>query len=127
FEESIDRYRVQGTMFSEREGLIPGSSDFGLGYLAPLGEYLEVQTGVYNGEGYALAEANRYKSVQGRLTIRPFAGRGALNGFRLSGFYSAGRFARNRPRNLGIVMGSYEATHVAATLQWVAATEGPIA
>ena len=31
FEESVNRYRVQGTMFSEREGLIPGSADFGAG------------------------------------------------------------------------------------------------
>ena len=35
FEESINRYRVQGTMFSEREALIPGSSDFGVGYFTP--------------------------------------------------------------------------------------------
>ena len=37
FEESINRYRVQGTMFSERENLIPGSSDFGVGYFAQIG------------------------------------------------------------------------------------------
>src|SRR3954470_10468652 len=36
FEESINRYRVQGTMFAEREGLIPGSSDFGASYFAAL-------------------------------------------------------------------------------------------
>jgi len=127
FEESIDRYRVQGPMFSEREGVIPGSSDLGLGYFTPLGKYAEVQTGVYNGEGYALAEANKYKSLQGRLTVRPFADRGLLNGFRLSGFYSASRFARNRPRNVGIVMGSYQAQHVVTTLQYVTATERPLA
>jgi hypothetical protein len=51
FEESIDRSRVQGTMFSERENLIPGSSDFGVGYFTPLGKYIDIQTGVYNGEG----------------------------------------------------------------------------
>src|ERR1051325_3872816 len=32
FEEGINGYRVQGLMFSEREGLIPGSSDFGVSY-----------------------------------------------------------------------------------------------
>ncbi len=36
FEESINRYRVQGTMFAEREGLIPGSGDFGASYFTPL-------------------------------------------------------------------------------------------
>jgi len=34
FEESINRYRVQGPMFAEREGIIPGSGDFGVGLLA---------------------------------------------------------------------------------------------
>src|SRR4029077_5147423 len=58
FEESINRYRVQGTMFSEREGLIPGSSDFGVGYFTPLGKYIDIQTGVYNGEGYTQTDVN---------------------------------------------------------------------
>ena len=127
FEESIDRYRVQGTMFSEREGLIPGSSDFGVGYFSPFGKYIEVQTGVYNGEGYAQTDVNKYKSAQGRLTLRPFAGRGAANGFRLSGFYSAGWYAADRPRQLGIVMGSFEATHLVTTLQYVNALDNPSA
>jgi hypothetical protein len=125
FEESIDRYRVQGTMFSEREGLIPGSSDFGVGYFTPLGKYVDLQTGVYNGEGYAQTDVNKYKSVQARLTLRPLAGRGIANGFRLSGFYNAGWYAANRPRNLGIVMGSFEHTNLVATLQYLKATENP--
>ena len=125
FEESINRYRVQGTMFSERENLIPGSSDFGVGYFTPLGKYIDVQTGVYNGEGYAQTDANKYKSAQGRLTVRPFAGRGIANGLRLSGFYNAGWYAADRPRRLGIVMGSFEHRHLVATLQYLKATENP--
>jgi hypothetical protein len=105
--------------------LIPGSSDFGLGYFAPAGRYLDVQVGVYNGEGYAQGEANRYKSVQGRLTVRPFAGRGLANGFRLSGFYNAGFYADHQPRRLGIIMGSFEHRRLVTTLQYVAATERP--
>ena len=125
FEESINRYRVHGTMFSERENLIPGSSDFGVGYFTPLGKYIDVQTGVYNGEGYAQTDANKYKSAQGRLTVRPFAGRGIANGLRLSGFYNAGWYAADRPRRLGIVMGSFEHRHLVATLQYLKATENP--
>lgn len=50
FEESVNRSRVQGTMFSEREGLIPGSADFGAGYLSPLpNNFGEFHFGVYNG------------------------------------------------------------------------------
>ena len=79
FEESINRYRVQGTMFAEREGLIPGSSDFGASYFAQLpGGYGEFHAGVYNGEGYAQPELNKYKSVQGRLTVRPLPNGGTI-------------------------------------------------
>ena len=127
FEESINRYRVQGTVFSERESLIPGSSDFGIGLFTPVGKYIDVQAGVYNGEGYAQTDANKYKSAQGRLTLRPFAGRGVANGFRLSGFYNAGWYAADRPRRLGIVMGSFEHTNLVATVQYLKATENPSA
>ncbi len=127
FEEGIDRYRVQGMMFSERDGLIPGSSDFGVGYFTPVGKYIDIQTGIYNGEGYTQTDVNKYKSFQGRVTVRPFAGKGIANGFRLSGFYNAGWYAANRPRRLGIVMGTFEHTHLVATLQHLAATENPSA
>ena len=70
---------------------------------------------------------NKYKSAQGRLTLRPFAGRGVANGLRLSGFYSAGWYAADRPRRLGIVMGSFEHTQLVATLQYLKATENPSA
>lgn len=127
FEESVNRYRVQGTMFAEREGLIPGSSDFGASYFAQLpGGYGEFHAGVYNGEGYAQPEANKYKSVQGRLTVRPMPNGGAVaRAFRVSGFYNAGWYAADRPRRLGIVMGSFEHPHLVATIEGLKATENP--
>jgi len=128
FEESVNRYRVQGTMFAEREGLIPGSSDFGVGYLAPLpAGYGEFHVGVYNGEGYAQPEANKYKSVQGRLTVRPLPkGNAIMKAFRVSGFFNAGWYDADHPRNLGIVMGSFEHPHLVATLEGLKATENPL-
>ncbi len=126
FEEGINRYRVQGSMFAEREGVIPGSADFGAGYMTPLpGNYGEIQAGVYNGEGFSQPEANRYKSVQARLTVRPLPKAALLNGLRVSGFYSAGWYAADRPRRLGIVMASFEHRHLVATAQHVEATENP--
>jgi hypothetical protein len=126
FEEGINRYRVQGTMFSEREALIPGSSDFGASYFTPLpGEYGEVHAGIYNGEGFGQPEANKYKSVQVRGTVRPLPHGGVIRGLRVSGFYNAGWYAADRPRRLGIVMGSFEHKHVVATLQALKATERP--
>jgi hypothetical protein len=128
FEESINRYRVQGTMFAEREGLIPGSSDFGASYFAQLpGGYGEFHAGVYNGEGYAQPEVNKSKSVQGRLTVRPLPNGGAIaKAFRVSGFYNAGWYAADRPRRLGIVMGSFEHPNLVATVEGLKATENPI-
>jgi hypothetical protein len=126
FEESIDRYRVQGTMFAEREGLIPGSSDFGVSYFTPLpAGYGEIQGGVFNGEGYAQAEPNKYKSAQLRVTVRPFPKAVLAKGLRVSGFYNAGGYAAGRPRRLGIVMGSFEHAHLVTTLQMVKGTERP--
>ncbi len=126
FEESINRYRVQGAMFTDREGILPGSGDFGLGYLAQFaGDYGEVNVGVYNGEGYARPEADKHKSVQGRLTVRPFP-KGALSkGLRLSGFYDAGWYAAGRPRRHAILLASYEHPHSIVTAQWVSGRERP--
>jgi hypothetical protein len=113
-------------MFSEREGLIPGSADFGVGYFSSLpGNYGEFHAGVYNGEGFARGETNKYKSVQGRFTLRPLPGRGWANGFRVSAFYSAGWYTADGPRHVGIVMGSYEHPHLVATVERVGATDNP--
>lgn len=126
FEESINRYRVQGQMFSEREALIPGSSDFGASYFTPLpGGYGEVHGGVFNGEGFGQPETNKYKSGQIRVTVRPFPNAAVAKGFRMSGFYNAGWYAVDRPRRLGIVMGSFEHPHLVATLQALQGTERP--
>ena len=127
FEEGINRYRVQGQMFTEKDGLIPGSADFGVSYFTPLpGGYGEVHGGVYNGEGFGNAEVNKHKSVQGRLTLRPFPNASLAKGFRASGFYNAGWYAADRPRRLGIVMGSFEHNNLVATAEGVWATENPL-
>jgi hypothetical protein len=123
FEESIDRYRAQGTMFTERQGLIPGPSDLGASVLAK-GDMVDVHVGVYNGEGSSV-EVDKYKSVQGRVTVHPFSDEDTGGSVRLSGFYSYGFYAQDRPRDVAIVMGSYENTNVAATAQYVIAKDNP--
>ena len=124
FEESVNRYRVLGPFFAERLGLIPGPTDLGVSVKAT-GERTEVHVGVYNGEGYGRAEADKYKSVDGRVTLRPFAEDSAAGNVTISGFYQYGWYARDRPRNVAIVMGSYENTHVVATAQYLSATDNP--
>jgi hypothetical protein len=126
FEESINRYRVQGTMFSEREGVIPSSGDFGAGYFLPLpASYGEINVGVYNGEGASRAEANKFKSVQGRATLRPFPNAPLAKGLRLTGFYDLGSYSADHPRRHGILMASFEHPHFIGTAQWLAGTDRP--
>ena len=87
YEEHINWYRSQGTMFMERNKLF-NSADFGLTtgvLLGPKlkGRYVEevsdkypgswgsMAVGVYNGGGYHALEANANKSFEGRLSVRP--------------------------------------------------------
>jgi hypothetical protein len=126
FEQSINRYRVQGTMFSEREA---SSRVVRLGRRLSsrfAGDYGEVFGGVYHGEGYTRAEANKAKSVQGRITVRPLPAAPIAKGFRLSGFYNLGWYDTGQPRRHGIVMGSFEHPRLVGTAQWLTATEKPL-
>jgi hypothetical protein len=124
FEESLNRYRVLGPLFAERLGLIPGATDLGAS-VKHTRERSEFHVGVYNGEGYGRAEADRYKSIDGRATFRPFDEASAAGNVSISGFYQYGWYARDRPRNVAIVMGSFENTNVVATAQYLSATDNP--
>jgi hypothetical protein len=124
FEESVNRYRVIGPFFAERLGLIPGPTDLGASVKATSGR-TEVHVGVYNGEGYGRAEIDKYKSIDGRVTLRPFSEGSAAGNVSISGFYQYGWYAKDRPRNVAIVMGSYEQPHVVATAQYLSATDNP--
>ncbi|HRY99361.1 MAG TPA: hypothetical protein P5550_09935 [Bacteroidales bacterium] len=87
FEEKINRYRLQGTMYAERVGIM-NSADFGLTFVTLLGgkldesyvksvndafpgKYGSVSLGVYNGGGYYALEKNNGKTLEGRLSLRP--------------------------------------------------------
>ncbi|MBD3375932.1 hypothetical protein GF406_12925 [candidate division KSB1 bacterium] len=106
FQQQINGYRVQGTMFLERNGFL-NSADYGVTCVALLGgkidqafqdrvsknspgRYGSISVGVYNGGGYHAIEKNRNKSFEGRLSIRPFPSQ--LTGLQLSytGIYGKG-------------------------------------
>jgi hypothetical protein len=124
FEETINRYRVIGPFFGERLGLIPGPVDLGVSVKAET-DRAEVHVGVYNGEGFGRAEIDKYKSIDGRGTFRPFAEDSELGKVTISGFYQYGWYARDRPRNVAIAMGAYENEHVVLTAQYLSATDNP--
>jgi hypothetical protein len=87
-EESVYRYRFQGTVFAERDGGM-ASSDGGVSFHTNLpGNYGDIHAGIYNGEGYSKVEPNDQKAVAIRGTVRPLAAGGAFGrGLRVTGYY----------------------------------------
>ena len=108
-QESVYRYRFQGTVFAERDGGL-SSADAGVTLRVPLpGEYGDVHVGVYNGEGYSRAEANDQKAVQLRATVRPAAGTATfVRGLRLTGFYLADHASQDAVRHRAIASATFE-------------------
>jgi len=124
FEESLNRYRVLGPFFAERLGLIPGATDLGASIRATKGR-TDIHLGVYNGEGQGRAEIDKYKSIDGRATFRPFDDGSEMGKVTISGFYQYGWYARDRPRNVAIGMASYENANFVGTAQYLSATDNP--
>jgi hypothetical protein len=124
FEQSVNRYRVLGPFFAERLGLLPGMTDLGASIQRST-ERSDIHVGVYNGEGYGRAEIDKYKSIDGRATFRPFSDDSELGKVSVSGFYQYGWYARDRPRNVAIVMGNYQSPHVMVSAQYLQATDNP--
>jgi hypothetical protein len=87
FEENINRFRMQDTMFMERNGLF-NSADVGVMAAGNFGEELPKEyretvnpgqagrwgsfsVGLYNGGGYNASEKNSNKVLEGRVSLRP--------------------------------------------------------
>jgi len=121
YEQGINRYRVQGPMFADRTRLLP-SADYGVTVQTLLGGTLPQQyqdrvsrhcpgrrgsasLGVYNGGGYDAVERNGSKTMEARLTLRPWPV--LLPGFQMTwaGAYGKGNAASapDHVANLGFV------------------------
>ena len=84
-----------------------------------------MQTGVYNGEGWAHSEPNNEKALQIRATLRPMPANAALHGLRISGFYDADHYASGLPRKRAIGQVSYEHPRVNAAIDVLSTTDRP--
>jgi len=88
FEQNVNKYRVQGKMFLERYSIL-SSADFGIFYSGLIGgtidkdyqtkvtkhnpgKYGSISIGIHNGGGYHAIEQNNNKTIEGRLSLRPF-------------------------------------------------------
>ncbi|MEW6336611.1 MAG: hypothetical protein AB1625_04335 [Acidobacteriota bacterium] len=131
FEEHINNYRLQDTMFMERNGLF-NSADVGVTFMGLLGGTVsdEYQTsvskdypgkwgsfafGVYNGGGYHASEANTDKVIEGRLTVRPLPE--IVPGLQISyfGVRGKGNTAAEPDWTLDAAMLSFEHRHFVLT------------
>ena len=105
YEEHINLYRMQDTMFMERNGLF-NSADLGVmfgGNFGPqlpedyrkavndhyAGRWGSFAVGVYNGGGYHASEKNEDKALEGRFTLRPLPDH--LPGLQVSVFGVSGK------------------------------------
>jgi hypothetical protein len=132
FEEHINRYRMEGQMFIERNGLL-NSADLGItvgglwGDKLPKelqvhskypGEYGSFALGIYNGGGYHAKETNPNKVFQSRLTIRPLGS--LFPGLQLSHLfiYGKGNLPEEPDYRVNNFMLSYEHKYVVLTAQY---------
>lgn len=134
FEENMNFYRCQDTMFIERNGIF-NSADFGVTFTALLsgempkdyqgkvnshyaGRYGSVQGGIYNGGGYATSEKNKNKVLEGRLTLRPLPA--VVPGLQLTYFGTTGKGNTDPEVNwtTNLAFGSFESEPIVLTGQY---------
>jgi len=134
YEEHINFYRCQDTMFIERNNTF-NSADIGVTFAALLGgvmpeeyqksvskdypgRYGSMSFGIYNGGGYTAAEKNENKVLEGRITIRPLPD--IIPSLQFSYFRTTGKGNKDtKPdwtTNLGFV--SFEHEYVTLTGQY---------
>ena len=134
FEEHINRFRMQDTMFMERNHLF-NSADLGVMFGGNFGEELpeefrhevnhhyagrwgSFQVGAYNGGGYHAVEQTSNKALEGRISIRPLPD--SLPGFQVTAFGLTGKGnAPSEPDwSLADFMLSYESPRFVVTGQY---------
>jgi hypothetical protein len=123
FQEGLYRYRFQGTVFAEREGLLT-SSDYAIGgrYVFPE-ELGDVHLGVYNGDGYSKFEANDQKAFQARVAFRPLPRSEIGKGLRLVGFADWDHSVKEAARTRYVAALCFEHTNVNAAFEYVSAID----
>jgi hypothetical protein len=126
YEESIYRYRFQGTTFTEREGFY-NSSDAGASFHYNIpSNYGDVHVGVYNGEGYTKGDPNDQKAIEIRGTVRPFARNAPiLRGIRLTGFYFGDNYIKDAERTRAVGEATFESKYLNAGFDAIKAHDQP--
>jgi len=123
-QESIYRYRFQGTSFAERDGGL-SSSDLGITARTALGAYGDVHVGIYNGEGYTRAEVNDQKALMARVTVRPAPTHDIAKGLKLTGYWHKDDYVDGAPRNRAVLSATFEHARFNAGADYVRRVDQP--
>ncbi len=133
YEEHINLYRNQGTMYMERVHLF-NSADFGMTFFSLLGgevseKYQEevtsaypgrwgsVAVGIYNGGGYHAPENNENKTLEARLSIRPLPDLAPGLQVAYTGIHGRGNTEAAPDFAVNTLFASYETRALALTAQ----------
>ena len=112
YEESLWDYRMQGTTVFDRNGYLT-SSDFGVGVDGGWAhDAVNMQVGLYNGEGYSKAPGDKRKDVAARVSARLLQTDDAsrTGGLRVTAFGQYGTPTGGGQRHRMIGMISYRST-----------------
>ena len=121
--EPVYRYRFQGPLFEEREGYMR-SADVGAVFRYNLPKnFGDVQTGFFNGEGFAQFEVNDQKSFMLRGSLRPAPGHAVLSGFRVTGYINRDAYVKNAARRRAIAAVTFENPRINAGFNYLATTD----
>jgi hypothetical protein len=125
-QESVYRYRFQGTLFSERDTGM-NSADIGAAFRTTLpGGFGDAGVAVFNGEGYTRAEANDQKALEVRGTVRPFAkSDGAARGLLVTAFHLADHYVRSADRQRTFFAVTFEHKHFNAGFESMTGADQP--
>ncbi|MBR9975241.1 MAG: hypothetical protein KFF77_06640 [Bacteroidetes bacterium] len=134
FEQKVNRYRVLGNMFLEREDIL-NSADFGAviegtfggemdkEYRSTVnsswaGRYGSYSIGFFNGGGYHAIERNNNKALEGRISLRPLPG--IISGLQITyaGTYAKGNTTLSPDWTMHVGYASYEHKHCVLTATW---------
>jgi len=116
-EETFYRYRFQGPVMVDREGYI-GTADYGVAARYALPNDLgDVAGGVFNGEGFAHAEANDQKAAMLRVAVHP------LKSLHVAGFYDHDNYAAGERRNRAIGQVVFDHPRVTAAVDLLSARD----
>ena len=120
YEEALYGYRMQGTTLYDRNSFFP-SSDFGAGVDGMWHFHaVNMQLGVFDGEGYSNAPGDPGKDLEGRVSFRlaktDMAGK--VGGLRLTAYGQVGSATGGGARNRFIGMLSYKSKRLTLAAEY---------